>query len=128
MVWEKLTRVGRIEQRQNYGSIGKWSISITDPRKIGEFLRAIDVCQGVFWVACALKMMPLVIVRPGELRLAEWAEFDFQKNEWRIPAHRMKMKEQHIVPLSIQVTPCSMNWNHHLSSGKKSYVITPANK
>lgn len=47
-------------------------------------------------------MAPLVFVRPGELRHAEWSEFDFDQAEWRIPANKMKMKVQHIVPLSKQ--------------------------
>lgn len=45
---------------------------------------------------------PLVLVRPGELRRAEWSEFDLDKGEWRIPGERMKMREQHFVPLSRQ--------------------------
>ena len=53
-------------------------------------------------VRCALRLAPLVFTRPGELRQAEWPEFDLDKAEWRIPAERMKMKEQHIVPLSLQ--------------------------
>jgi len=49
-----------------------------------------------------LKLAPLVFVRPGELRHAEWAEIDLDKAEWRIPAEKMKMKNPHIVPLSSQ--------------------------
>lgn len=49
-----------------------------------------------------LQLAPLVFVRPGELRFAEWSEFDLQKAEWRIPAPRMKMRSPHIVPLSTQ--------------------------
>lgn len=73
--------------------------TITDTQKVGELLRAIDCYSGFFPVACALKMMPLVFLRPGELRMAEWAEFDLPNFEWRIPAKRMKMRGQHIVPL-----------------------------
>ena len=51
---------------------------------------------------CALNLAPLVFVRPGELRHAEWSEIDFDKAEWRIPAKKMKMKAPHIVPLSKQ--------------------------
>ena len=50
----------------------------------------------------ALRLAPMVFVRPGELRRAEWKEIDFEKAEWRIPAERMKMRVQHIVPLSSQ--------------------------
>jgi integrase len=76
--------------------------AITEPARIGELLRAIDGYQGQPMTAGALKLAPLVFVRPGELRGAEWAEFDLEAAEWRIPAHRMKMREAHIVPLSRQ--------------------------
>jgi len=76
--------------------------SVTDPKAAGELLRAIEGFTGTFTTRCALRLAPLVFVRPGELRKAEWTEFDFKKSEWRIPAAKMKMKEQHIVPLSAQ--------------------------
>jgi integrase len=76
--------------------------SITDPRGVGALLRAIKGYQGSVVTKCALCLAPLVFVRPGELRKAEWAEFDFDESEWRIPAARMKMKEPHLVPLSRQ--------------------------
>ncbi len=76
--------------------------AITDPRRIGELLRAIDGYQGQPSVMFALRLAPLVFVRPGELRGAEWAEFDLAGAEWRIPAGRMKMGAEHVVPLSIQ--------------------------
>ena len=65
-------------------------------------LRAIDGYSGQPITALALKLAPLVFVRPGELRGAEWSEFDLEGAEWRIPAARMKMGDQHIVPLSRQ--------------------------
>jgi integrase len=76
--------------------------AITDPKKVGALLRAIDDYQGSFIVKCALKLAPLVFVRPGELRHAEWSEIDFENDEWNIPASKMKMKEPHLVPLSKQ--------------------------
>ena len=76
--------------------------SITDPQEVGALLRAIDAYEGSWITRCALRLAPLVFVRPGELRAAEWSEFDFQKSEWRIPATRMKMRVQHVVPLSTQ--------------------------
>lgn len=76
--------------------------SITDPAAIGELLRAIDRYPGAFITRCALRLAPLLFVRPGELRQAEWAEFDFAKSEWRIPGRRMKMRSPHIVPLARQ--------------------------
>ena len=76
--------------------------TITEPQKIGELLRAIDSYEGTSIAKSALMLAPLVFVRPGELRRAEWAEFDFDNCEWRIPAAKMKMKDPHIVPLSKQ--------------------------
>lgn len=76
--------------------------AVTEPKKVAELLRAMDGYTGQFVTACALKLAPLVFVRPGELRRAEWSEFDFDAKEWRIPAEKMKMREPHIVPLSSQ--------------------------
>ena len=76
--------------------------AVTEPKAIGALLRAIDGYQGQFVTCCALKFAPLVFVRPGELRQAEWVEIDLDRAEWCIPAERMKMKEPHIVPLSSQ--------------------------
>jgi integrase len=76
--------------------------SITDLQEVGALLRAIDAYQGAWITRCALRLAPLVFVRPGELRQAQWCEFDFDKSEWRIPADRMKMRVQHVVPLSTQ--------------------------
>lgn len=80
----------------------KHHASIIDPKGIGELLRAIDAYEGFFATKCALRLAPLVFVRPGELRQAQWKEIDLDKAEWRIPAERMKAREQHIVPLSRQ--------------------------
>ncbi len=89
--------------------------SITEPKKVGELLRAINGYGGSDVVRLALQLLPLVFVRPGELRGARWDEFAFDVTDppkgkkpqhpdpqWRIPAERMKMREQHIVPLSTQ--------------------------
>jgi integrase len=78
--------------------------AITEPSRIGELLRAIDGYTGHVGTACALKLAPLLFVRPGELRHAEWTEFELDGHEpqWRIPAGKMKMREQHLVPLSKQ--------------------------
>lgn len=80
----------------------KHHASITNPIEVGKLLRAINVYEGSFVTKCALRLAPLFFVRPGELRHAEWDEFDFEKAEWRIPAEKMKMREQHIVPISTQ--------------------------
>ena len=76
--------------------------AITEPKRIGALLRAIDGYQGEPGVMAALKLAPLVFVRPGELRGAEWSEIDLDAAEWRIPAERMKMDREHLVPLSKQ--------------------------
>jgi len=76
--------------------------SITDPQEVGALLRAIDAYDGSWITRCALRLAPLVFLRPGELRAAQWSEFDFENSEWRIPATRMKMRVQHVVPLSTQ--------------------------
>ena len=71
-------------------------------KELKEFLKNFDNFKGTPIIKLALKFLILTFVRSNELRGARWEEFDFEKNEWRIPAVRMKMKEQHIVPLSKQ--------------------------
>jgi len=98
--------------------------SITDPNKIGELLKAIDNYQGSLITKCALKLAPLVFVRPGELRKAEWKEFDLMGAEWRIPAEKMKMRELHIVPLSTQAIAILQEL--HGLTGRGQYVFPGA--
>jgi len=76
--------------------------TIVEPAKIVGLMRAIEGYSGSLIVRCALRFAPLVFVRPGELRNAEWTEIDFANAEWRIPAAKMKMKTMHLVPLSRQ--------------------------
>lgn len=76
--------------------------SITDPKEIGGLMRAIQGYSGSIITATALKLSPLLFVRPGELRQAEWSDIDLENSEWRIPAEKMKMRVVHIVPLSKQ--------------------------
>lgn len=76
--------------------------AVTDPAQVGDLLRALEGYAGQLATRCALRLAPLVFARPGELRHAEWAEFDLDAAEWRIPAHKMKMREAHVVPLSLQ--------------------------
>jgi integrase len=80
----------------------KHHAAVIDPARIGELLRAIDGFNGQPMTRAALKLAPLVFVRPGELRHAQWTKFDLDGAVWRIPAERMKMKAAHIVPLSGQ--------------------------
>lgn len=76
--------------------------AITDTKAVGGLLRAIDAYTGSLVTRCALQLAPLVFVRPGELRQAEWSEIDLEAAEWNIPGEKMKMREPHLVPLSKQ--------------------------
>lgn len=76
--------------------------AITDPAQVGPLMRAIEAYSGHPYARAALKLSPLVFVRPGMLRAAEWAEFDLAAAEWRIPAAKMKTRQDHIVPLATQ--------------------------
>jgi integrase len=102
--------------------------STTEPSKIGALLRAIDGYEGTFVARCALRLAPLVFVRPGELRMAEWAEFHLDDAEWRIPAERMKARVQHIVPLSTQAVSILRDLHPFSGSGRFLFpsVRTPA--
>lgn len=80
----------------------KHMAAVTDPKELGPLLRAIDGYQGGFVAKCALRLAPLLFVRPGELRHAEWSEIDLEAGEWNIPAAKMKMRQPHLVPLSSQ--------------------------
>ena len=74
--------------------------SVTEPEKVAELLRAMDSYDGTLTVRCALRLAPLVFVRPGELRHAEWADIDLDKAEWSYTVTKTDTK--HIVPLSKQ--------------------------
>ena len=76
--------------------------AITEPKQTGELMRSIFDYAGNSLTVAALKLSALVFVRPGELRTAEWAEVDLDAAEWRIPGRKMKMKVDHLVPLSVQ--------------------------
>lgn len=76
--------------------------AILDPAEFGKLLRAIEDLDGQPTTKAALRLLPLVFTRPGELRNAEWAEFDFADARWIIPQGRMKMRREHHVPLARQ--------------------------
>ncbi len=78
--------------------------AVTEPAQVSELLRAIDAYGGQPATEAALKLAPVLFVRPGELRAARWEELrlDADEPEWRIPAERMKMREYHVVPLATQ--------------------------
>ncbi len=76
--------------------------AITDPQRFGALLRAIDAFDGQPSTRIALQLLTLLFPRPGELRLAQWPEFDLQRALWTIPASRMKMRRPHRIPLPRQ--------------------------
>lgn len=82
-------------EKKNYAAI-------TDPKEAGDLLRSIFSYSGHLYTVAALKLSPLLFVRPGEMRTAEWSEIDLDAAEWRIPGSKMKMKQDHIVPLPKQ--------------------------
>ena len=77
--------------------------AVTDASRVGELLRAIDGYVGQGLTKTAMQLAPHVFVRPGELRHAEWSEFDLDAALWTIPAEKTKMRKAHRVPLSRQV-------------------------
>lgn len=76
--------------------------AITSPTEAGGLLRAIEAFEGYSNTKAALRLLPHVFVRPGELRHAEWTNFDFDKALWTIPPHKTKMRRLHVIPLSGQ--------------------------
>ncbi len=80
----------------------KHRAAITEPKELGALLRAIEAFEGQPTTVAALKLMAILFPRPGELRLAEWREFDLANALWTIPASRAKMRREHRVPLPRQ--------------------------
>lgn len=76
--------------------------AITTPKEAGALMRSIEEYEGDTLTRIALRLLPHLFVRPGELRHAEWKEFDFERRVWTIPEHKMKMRRPHAVPLSRQ--------------------------
>jgi integrase len=95
--------------------------AITDAKRVGELLRAIDGYEGSGVTKLALQLAAHVFVRPGELRHAEWQEFDPEAALWTIPATKMKMRKPHHVPLSRQSK--ALIETLHLISGPDGYVF-----
>jgi integrase len=95
--------------------------AILEPAKLGELLRAIEAFSGSPVTMAALRIAPHVFVRPGELRHAEWSEFDLKSGIWNIPAGKMKARRPHAVPLSKQVR--DMLKELHAVSGRGRYPI-----
>jgi integrase len=95
--------------------------AITEPKQAGELLRSIHAYTGHPYAVAALKLSPLLFVRPGELRAAEWTEIDLEAAEWNIPGSKMKMKTDHLVPLSTQAV--ELLRGVHALTGHGKYVF-----
>lgn len=95
--------------------------AVTDPNDVADLLRAIDDYEGQPATKAALRLAPLVFARPGNLRAMEWSELDLEAAEWRIPAHKMKVREPHVVPLAKQAI--GMLRELHPLSGYGRYVF-----
>ena len=95
--------------------------AIIDPARVGELLRAIDGYEGQPITKLAMQLAPHVFVRPGELRHAEWSEFDFEGALWTIPASKTKMRKDHLVPLSRQ--SIAVLEDLHALTGPHGYVF-----
>jgi integrase len=109
-----LSRALTPEKRENYPTL-------KEPKAIGRLLREIDEYQGFPSITFYLKILPYVFVRPSELRLAEWEEFNFDDVLWRIPTKRMKMRREHIIPLAPQVV--ALLHELRLFSGDGQYLF-----
>ena len=95
--------------------------AVTDASRVGELLRAIDGYEGQGFTKLAMQIAPHVFVRPGELRHADWGEFDLEGALWIIPAEKMKMRKAHHVPLSRQVV--ALFRKVHKATGPSGYVF-----
>jgi len=104
--------------------------SITDPRKMGELLRKIDDFSGTFPVKSALQLAPLLFVRPGELRRAEWKDINFDTKQWVIPKETMKKvgkeRREHVVPLSTQAVEVLKKLREYTGGGR--YLFSTRDK
>lgn len=97
-------------------SVTKHMASLTEPSQVAELLRAIDGFTGTITVQTALRLAPLVFVRPSELRKAKWADIDLDACEWRYLV--TKTKTEHIVPLSKQAVALLEGIKPYSSAGE----------
>ncbi len=98
---------------------GKHFAAETDPKRFGQLLKTIEGYEGTLIVRCAIRLAPLVFVRPGELRKAEWADINFEEAEWRYTVTKTNMP--HIVPLSKQAL--AILQEIHPLTGKGRYIF-----
>lgn len=102
--------------------------AITDPERFGELLRSIDEFNGLPQTVAGLKLLALLFPRPGELRSAEWREFDFSKCVWTIPAEKTKMRRTHHVPLAPQAINILAGLKEHTGHRKYAFSGLAGNK
>lgn len=95
--------------------------ALTSPAEVGALLRAVGTYEGSPMVRLALQILPHVFLRPGELRTAEWADINWERAEWSVPEHKMKMRRPHIVPMSRQVVAMLTELRHW--TGTSKYVF-----
>jgi len=93
--------------------------ALVEPKKVGELLRSFDGFTGTFVVQCALRLSPLLFVRPGELRTARWVDIDLDKGEWKFLVSKTKV--DHIVPLASQAIAILRELN--ALTGTRDYVF-----
>jgi integrase len=110
------------------GALAPWKpvhfASITTPDAVGDLLRAIETSNAGPIAKAALRLAPLLFVRPGELRQARWSEIDLDAGEWSIPGERMKMGQPHLVPLSMQAVAI-LRELHPITGGKERQHVFP---
>jgi len=104
--------------------IKKHLAAITEPKQVGSLLLVLDGYQGTLPVKTALVLAPLLFVRPGELRHAEWSEIDLEAKQWIIPAKKMKTRTEHLVPLCQQAIDALAEL--HPLTGHGQYVFPSA--
>jgi len=102
--------------------------AILTPRGVGALMRAIDGYEGQVETKLALQLLALTFVRPGELRAAEWDEFDLNASVWRIPAEKMKMRQPHIVPLASQAVKILQALHRQTGHGRYLFPSTVSAK
>ena len=105
----------------------KHMAAVTDPKELAPLLRAMDNYQGSFIAQSALKLLPMLFCRPGELRHLEWSEVDFQTAQIAIPGNKMKMKADHIIPLATQAIAILRELHPLTGQGKYVFPSTRSN-
>ena len=109
LIFRYAVSIGKAQRDQSHDLVGaipshkgKHLAAVTSPAKVAQLVRDLRAYQGSHVVRAALRLAPLVFLRPNELAAARWGDIDFELKEWRIKSDAMKMKRDHIVPLSAQ--------------------------